>query len=163
MFLESSWTKTREDSRQRGSLPSSPKTRTNGEEIIISEHHHLLPTIILVYLRAVPNYFPLLHMEAASRSLLIDESSVSTPLLAHSVQMRPKMMSSSFYNKHCIYLPAMTGWFICSAGLSAYNKVCLFCFALSILCNHVIIKLLQPHIFRLYLETIKGDFHALYF
>ena len=27
------------------------------------------------------------------------------------------------YKQHCIYLPAMAGWFICSAGLSSYNKV----------------------------------------
>lgn len=29
----------------------------------------------------------------------------------------------SFYDKHCVYLPAMTGWFVCSAALSSYNKV----------------------------------------
>jgi len=33
------------------------------------------------------------------------------------------MTASSFYKKHCIYLPAMMGWFICSAALSSYNKV----------------------------------------
>lgn len=33
------------------------------------------------------------------------------------------MSDSTFYKRHCIYLPAMTGWFICSAALSSYNKV----------------------------------------
>ncbi|KAL7535452.1 hypothetical protein ACHAXR_006492 [Thalassiosira sp. AJA248-18] len=32
------------------------------------------------------------------------------------------MGASTFYKRHCIYLPAMAGWFICSAGLSSYNK-----------------------------------------
>lgn len=36
---------------------------------------------------------------------------------------RRKMSASSFYQKQCIYLPAMMGWFICSAALSSYNKV----------------------------------------
>lgn len=31
-------------------------------------------------------------------------------------------ISATFYQRHCIYLPAMAGWFICSAALSAYNK-----------------------------------------
>ena len=34
-----------------------------------------------------------------------------------------EMTASSCYQKHCIYLPAMMGWFICSAALSSYNKV----------------------------------------
>jgi solute carrier family 35 protein C2 len=29
---------------------------------------------------------------------------------------------ASFYKEHCIYLPAMAGWFLFSAVLSAYNK-----------------------------------------
>eukprot|EP00986_Skeletonema_menzelii_P007136 scaffold2763_cov155-Skeletonema_menzelii.AAC.7 len=33
------------------------------------------------------------------------------------------MTTSSFYQKHCVYLPAMAGWFICSAALSSYNKI----------------------------------------
>jgi len=38
------------------------------------------------------------------------------------------MSSSTFYKRHCIYLPAMAGWFITSAALSSYNKVwyCIF-------------------------------------
>jgi len=31
--------------------------------------------------------------------------------------------NSSFYKRHCIYLPAMAGWFVCSAALSSYNKI----------------------------------------
>lgn len=27
-----------------------------------------------------------------------------------------------FYQNHCIYLPAMLGWFLFSAALSSYNK-----------------------------------------
>ena len=37
-----------------------------------------------------------------------------------------KMMSASLqtlYRDHCIYLPAMLGWFVCSAALTSYNKV----------------------------------------
>lgn len=30
---------------------------------------------------------------------------------------------ASFYKDHCVYLPAMLGWFLFSALLSAYNKV----------------------------------------
>ena len=30
--------------------------------------------------------------------------------------------TTTFYQRHCIYFPAMAGWFICSAALSAYNK-----------------------------------------
>jgi hypothetical protein len=33
------------------------------------------------------------------------------------------MSAATFYKRHCIYLPAMAGWFVCSAALSAYNKV----------------------------------------
>ena len=37
------------------------------------------------------------------------------------------MMSASklqtLYREHCIYLPAMLGWFVCSAALTSYNKV----------------------------------------
>jgi hypothetical protein len=33
------------------------------------------------------------------------------------------MGAATFYKRHCIYLPAMAGWFVCSAALSAYNKV----------------------------------------
>ncbi|KAL9181376.1 hypothetical protein ACHAXT_010181 [Thalassiosira profunda] len=33
------------------------------------------------------------------------------------------MGAYTFYKRHCIYFPAMAGWFICSAGLSSYNKV----------------------------------------
>jgi hypothetical protein len=30
---------------------------------------------------------------------------------------------ATFYEEHCIYLPAMAGWFLFSALLSSYNKV----------------------------------------
>jgi len=33
------------------------------------------------------------------------------------------MSAPTFYKRHCIYLPAMAGWFVCSAALSSYNKV----------------------------------------
>mmetsp|Transcript_37386 Transcript_37386/g.67228 ORF Transcript_37386/g.67228 Transcript_37386/m.67228 type:complete len:415 (-) Transcript_37386:81-1325(-) len=33
------------------------------------------------------------------------------------------MSDSTFYKRHCIYFPAMAGWFITSAALSSYNKV----------------------------------------
>eukprot|EP00804_Cyclotella_cryptica_P019158 CCRYP_017810-RB/>CCRYP_017810-RB protein AED:0.08 eAED:0.08 QI:122/1/1/1/1/1/5/539/317 len=61
-------------------------------------------------------------MEVAAHSLHNHlRSSPDTPLLPH---MRPpKMMASSFYKRHCVYLPAMSGWFVCSAALSAYNKL----------------------------------------
>ena len=32
-------------------------------------------------------------------------------------------MARTFYEEHCIYLPAMLGWFLFSSLLSAYNKV----------------------------------------
>jgi len=28
-----------------------------------------------------------------------------------------------FYQRHCVYLPAIAGWFVCSAALTAFNKV----------------------------------------
>ena len=37
--------------------------------------------------------------------------------------MSSSSATSTFYKRHCIYLPAMAGWFICSAALSSYNKV----------------------------------------
>mmetsp|Transcript_2115 Transcript_2115/g.4098 ORF Transcript_2115/g.4098 Transcript_2115/m.4098 type:complete len:185 (+) Transcript_2115:138-692(+) len=30
---------------------------------------------------------------------------------------------SGFYQRHCAYLPAIAGWFVCSAALTAFNKV----------------------------------------
>lgn len=33
------------------------------------------------------------------------------------------MGDSTFYQRHCIYLPAILGWFACSAALTSYNKV----------------------------------------
>lgn len=33
------------------------------------------------------------------------------------------MGGSTFYQRHCIYLPAILGWFACSAALTSYNKV----------------------------------------
>ena len=32
-------------------------------------------------------------------------------------------MARTFYEEHCIYLPAMLGWFLFSSLLSSYNKV----------------------------------------
>jgi len=32
-------------------------------------------------------------------------------------------LARTFYEEHCIYLPAMLGWFFFSSLLSAYNKV----------------------------------------
>lgn len=46
-----------------------------------------------------------------------------SPLLPEEAFERREMTASSFYQKHCIYLPAMMGWFVCSAALSSYNKV----------------------------------------
>mmetsp|Transcript_9583 Transcript_9583/g.14784 ORF Transcript_9583/g.14784 Transcript_9583/m.14784 type:complete len:444 (+) Transcript_9583:95-1426(+) len=58
------------------------------------------------------------------RPLLLEEqSSEDSPLLLEETVARREMTASSFYQKHCIYLPAMMGWFICSAALSSYNKV----------------------------------------
>jgi len=31
--------------------------------------------------------------------------------------------SPTFYQRHCVYLPAMAGWFITSSALSSYNKI----------------------------------------
>mmetsp|Transcript_33545 Transcript_33545/g.61664 ORF Transcript_33545/g.61664 Transcript_33545/m.61664 type:complete len:99 (-) Transcript_33545:117-413(-) len=33
---------------------------------------------------------------------------------------------SGFYQQHCSYLPAIAGWFVCSAALTAFNKVFYF-------------------------------------
>ena len=57
--------------------------------------------------------------------LLLEEysSSEDSPLLLEETSARREMTTSSFYQKHCVYLPAMAGWFICSAALSSYNKV----------------------------------------
>lgn len=58
--------------------------------------------------------------------LLLEEHSPEaedSPLLPEETIDRREMTASSCYQKHCIYLPAMMGWFICSAALSSYNKV----------------------------------------
>lgn len=41
------------------------------------------------------------------------------------VQRRPSRatLARTFWEEHCVYLPAMLGWFLFSALLSAYNKV----------------------------------------
>ena len=41
-------------------------------------------------------------------------------------QTRPAPVSdqvATFYQDHCVYLPAMAGWFLFSALLSSYNKI----------------------------------------
>jgi len=37
--------------------------------------------------------------------------------------LRSRIAETSFWKEHCIYLPAMLGWFITSASLSSYNKI----------------------------------------
>mmetsp|Transcript_27266 Transcript_27266/g.57369 ORF Transcript_27266/g.57369 Transcript_27266/m.57369 type:complete len:452 (-) Transcript_27266:90-1445(-) len=48
---------------------------------------------------------------------------LETALLDLPHQPSPTMNVASLYKRHCVYLPAMLGWFVCSASLSAYNKV----------------------------------------
>ena len=55
--------------------------------------------------------------------LLEEHPREDSPLLLEETVDRREMTASSFYQRHCIYLPAMMGWFICSAALSSYNKV----------------------------------------
>ncbi len=44
------------------------------------------------------------------------------------------MSASTFYKRHCTYLPAMAGWFICSTALLTYNKV--WYALISLFCDH---------------------------
>jgi len=55
--------------------------------------------------------------------LLEERPREDSPLLLEETVNRREMTASSFYQRHCIYLPAMMGWFICSAALSSYNKI----------------------------------------
>lgn len=54
---------------------------------------------------------------------LISEEPSSTYRISSPLIRKMISISQGFYKRHCVYLPAMTGWFICSAALSAYNKV----------------------------------------
>ena len=59
-------------------------------------------------------------------TLVSSVTSLSVGLLTNSSsrgEVPAAMGASTFYKRHCIYLPAMAGWFVCSAALSAYNKV----------------------------------------
>jgi len=64
---------------------------------------------------------PLLPSAALAEKLSGHAQQSPSSLAPHT---RPKAIPSrSFYQSHCVYLPAMVGWFFFSAVLSSYNKV----------------------------------------
>lgn len=87
--------------------------------------------------------------EAAHSSLTVNAEQEPRVIFSHSLPARSlrrvflderdqaeevTMSASTFYKRHCTYLPAMAGWFICSAALIIYNKV--WYALISLFCDH---------------------------